>query len=91
MAKFRKKYNKKEAENLLENTYQMLFTNLECLNYWKTGKRSKADKLIEALCSQSREEMIIDVEKKINYCYEKIEYLKQFSPEYQIKGSFGFI
>jgi len=47
--------------------------------------------LIEALCNQSREEMIKENLKKIKYCESKIKYAKQFAPKYKIKGSYGYM
>ncbi len=88
--KGRKKYTKEEAEKQMENTAQMICVSRECLMYWTTQPRSRSDKLIEVLCNQTREEMIQEEGKKLEYLNLKMDYLKQFSSEYKLKGSFGY-
>jgi len=88
----RKKYSQKDAENLMESTMQMITTNDECIMYWKSPKYgSRSDKLIEALTNKNVNEMIGQAEKQNEYLYSKFEYLKKFSPEYTLKGSFGIL
>lgn len=87
----RKKLNKEQAGEMIENTTQMLYTLLETIHYWKTQPVSKSDKLIEAMCGQTREEMIEEATKKVEYCQSKIEYARKFNPQYQIKGSYAYM
>lgn len=87
----RKKYSQAEAETMLENTMQLIKVNEECILYWKTCRPSRTDRLIEALCNQSREEMIKQNEDQLEYLYDKFEYMKQFAPDYKLKGSFGIM
>lgn len=89
MAKFRKRFTQKEAEGHIENTMQMRSVYLENLFYWKNSKETRADKLIQALCNQSKEEMMLEAEKKLEYIERKLDYLFSFSPNYVPKGSFG--
>ena len=80
--KGRKKLTPQEAKEFLDNTYQMLYTFTEQVQYLKTQPRSKSDILVEALCGQTREEMVRETEGQIEYCLSKIEYGKQFLPNY---------
>jgi len=88
--KGRKKYTQPEAEKRMENTAQMICVSKECLLYWTTQPRKRSDILIEALCNQSREEMIEQEKQKLEYLNLKMDYLKQFSQDYKLKGSFGY-
>jgi len=51
--------------------------------------RTKSDILIEALCNQSREEMVKEAKEQVDYCQSKLDYLRRFNRYYRIKGSFG--
>ena len=83
----RKKYTEKEAQDQIENTMQLYYTNIEALHTWKTQPR---DLLIEALTGTKTEEAIRQVELQNEYLMNKIEYMRQFAPNYQLKGSFAF-
>ena len=87
--KGRKKYTPEEAGKQMENTAQMLCVNRECLFYWHNKPRDYSDKLIEVLCHQTREEMIEQAEEQNEFLNSKFEYMRQFNPDYRLKGSFG--
>jgi len=85
----RKKYTYQEAGKMIESTMQQYSTNQECINYWQRMPRSDSDKLIEALTHKTRQEAIKETEEQQEYLYSKLEYLRKFAPDYEIKGSFG--
>ena len=87
----RKKYSYEEAGEQIEAIMQQYSTNLECIMYWKMNKRSRTDKLIEALTNKTRSEMIEDNKRSNEYLMSKLEYMRQFAPGYQVKGSFGLV
>ena len=87
--KGRKKYSSEEAGVQMENIMQHLLTNQECINYWKNTGRDRCDILIEALTNKTRDEMIKDNEEQNQYLLSKYRYMKQFNPNYRLKGSFG--
>lgn len=86
--KWRKKYTKEEAESQIENILQSYSIQKECINYWILCPRTKSDVLIEALCWETREEMIKNGMEKLEYMDSKLEYLYKFSPGYRPKLSF---
>lgn len=89
--KWRKQYTEKEANICIDNTMQLITTNRECIITWANQIRYwKTDKLIEALCHQTTEEMIHYAEIQNLYLLSKIEYIKQFSPNFRSKSSFWF-
>lgn len=89
--KGRKKYSQKEAGEAIEQAMQMYYTYCECVLYWETKPRTRSDVLIEAMCNETREEMIKEGKKKIEYIKSKLNYLYQFCPDYQVKGSFAIM
>ena len=91
MARFRKILTEKEAGDWIESSMQSLSTNLECIYLWRMSKPSRADSLIASLCDKTKDEMIADADKQNAYLQAKIDYAKQFCPDYKIKGSFGWI
>jgi hypothetical protein len=80
--KGRKQYSQKEAEQHLETTFQMYYTVREHLFFLKA---QGVDPLIQALCKQNTQEMIEESEMQAEYLYSKIQYLRQFAPEYTPK------
>lgn len=87
--KWIKKYSKEEAETQIECTCQMITSNRECIWTWeKQIKYWKCDKLIEALCKQTTQEMIEKAEEQNLYLLSKLEYMNQFTENYIIKWSF---
>lgn len=87
--KGRKKYSEKEAGIMLETTMQQFSANQECINYWKFMPRTQSDILIETLTKTPRDKAIKETEEQQEYLISKMGYLRQFCPDYRIKGSFG--